>query len=123
MKLYTRYITEATENKIVIALGKDWHGVYVKGKLQYQGYLENIDKFITALENSGFLKKDSVVFKDVDSKWLFKKTELPDDMSDVKWETSNQEYRKSRIINIKRDTRKQVQLGKNKKYGNKVKYD
>jgi hypothetical protein len=121
MKLYTRYITEATENKIVIALGKDWHGVYVKGKLRYQGYLENIDKFITALEVSGFLEKDSVVFKDVDSKWLFKKTELPDDLSDIKWEINNQEYRKSRIVNQKRDTRLQVQLGQNKKYGNKVK--
>ena len=118
----SKYLTEEDRPKIIIALGKNWHGVYVRNKLRWQGYLENIDKFIEALEDSGFLQEDAVDFKSVDSKWLFKKTKMPDDLNDIKWETSSQEYRKTRIIDKKKDTRKSITLGNKKDYSKKIKY-
>lgn len=96
MKLQN-YLTEAT-SKITIAVGTDWHGVYIKGKLEHQGYLGDVDKFVKVLENNGIIEKGIVEFKEVNSRWLGSNNHLPKDIKDVEWEVSSEKYRKERLV-------------------------
>ena len=64
-------------DKIVIATGPDWQGIYVNDVLKIQGH---------HLEAGDALRAVGVEYEavDLDDEWMFKVGQLPDDLKELK---------------------------------------
>jgi len=84
-----KYLTESVKKPVVIVQNNDgdWVGIYVKGKISYQGHEIEEGELIYALEKAGVLKKNSIDKVTADDDWVSKNSQLPNKLDDVVLET------------------------------------
>lgn len=71
------------DRRVVIALGDDWSGLYIDGKLVHEGH--NIDETWMASLLSEHLGIDMTA-EWVDLDWIYDRGRLPESIEDVEWE-------------------------------------